>query len=63
MAESSADCSKIVKDYRKSELKVELNDEDYQSKKMQSQDKCKVRLKKRRLHLHNSAYERGSTQG
>ena len=43
MAESSADCSKIVKDYRKNELKVELNDEDYQSKKMQSQDKCKVR--------------------
>ena len=28
-AESSADCSKIVKDYIKKELKVELNDDDY----------------------------------
>ena len=28
-AESSADCCKIVKDYIKNELKVELNDDDY----------------------------------
>ena len=28
-AESSADCSKIVKDYIKNKLKVELNDDDY----------------------------------